>query len=73
MTTLTMKINGMHCDGCAERITALLEKTLGVRDVSVSFPLGQAEIRYNPHAVEKDRLVEQVEQAGFGVESVTRA
>ena len=73
MNTITIRICGMHCDGCAERIKAVLEKTAGVREVSVSFALGQAEIRYNPHAVAQGQLAELVTQAGFGVESVTRA
>ena len=73
MITMTMKIKGMHCDGCAARITALLENTAGVREVSVSFERGQAEIRYNPYAVEDDRLAEVVEQAGFEVERVPSA
>ena len=57
----------MHCDGCAERITTLLEKVPGVRDVAVSFADGQARVRYDPHAVNEDGLVEVIEQGGFSV------
>lgn len=34
VNTVTMRIEGMHCEGCAERITLLLEKEPGVRDAA---------------------------------------
>ncbi len=67
MNTVTIKIEGMHCDGCAERITTLLQKEPGVRDAAVSFADGQARVRYNSHATHQDRLVEVIEGGGFSV------
>ncbi len=67
MNTVTIKIEGMHCDGCAERITTLLQKEPGVRDAAVSFANGQARVRYNSHAIHQDRLVEVIEGGGFSV------
>ena len=67
VNTVTMRIEGMHCEGCAERITLLLEKESGVRDATVSFADAQARVRYNPHAVHEGRLVEVVEGAGFSI------
>ncbi len=67
MNTVTIKIEGMHCDGCAERITTLLEKEPGVRDAAVSFADGHARVRYNSHAIHEDRLVEVIEGGGFNV------
>lgn len=65
VNTVTMRIEGMHCEGCAERITLLLEKEPGARDATASFADGQARVQYNPHAVHEGRLVEVVEAAGF--------
>lgn len=67
MDTTTIKIEGMNCDSCAERITKLVEKEPGVRDAAVSFAEGQARIRFNPGATNEKRLAEIVEQAGFTV------
>ena len=67
MKTVSLRIDGMHCDGCAERITTLLEKAPGVRDAAVSFADGQARVRYNPHTVNEAGLVEVIEQGGFSV------
>ncbi len=70
MQTLTMKIDGMKCDGCADRITSLLEKEPGVRRAAVTFSAGEGQITYNPHAVEEGRILEVVKQAGFGAEGI---
>lgn len=67
MKTVTLKIDGMNCDGCARRIERLLEKAPGVREVRVSFSDGQAQIRHNPHAANQHQLIEMIEGAGFSV------
>ena len=58
MTTTTLKIDGMHCDGCAARIQSLLSKEPGVREAAVSFADGAARLSFNTQAVNADRLVE---------------
>ena len=70
MKNLTLKIDGMHCDGCAERITTLIEKEPGVRKVAVSFSAGEGRIAYNSLRVMPERIVEVVKQAGFGAERI---
>jgi len=60
-------VDGMHCDGCAERIRALLSKEPGVRQAKVSFAESSAEVRYSAHAVDKARLREIIETGGFHV------
>ena len=67
MNTVTFRIEGMHCDGCAERIRSLLAAVPGVREASVSFAGGAARVRYNPHATNEARLAEVIEEGGFTV------
>ncbi len=67
MNTLTLKINGMHCDGCAERIRTVVGKQAGVQQAEVSYTDGEARIHYNPHAVTEKALAEVIERAGFRV------
>ncbi len=67
MNKVTFKIEGMHCDGCAERIRSLLAAAPGVREASASFAEGAARVRYNPHATNEARLAEVIEKAGFTV------
>lgn len=67
MNSTTIKIDGMHCDGCAARIRTLLSKEPGVRAARVSFAEGSAEVRYNPHRIGEERLREIIETGGFHV------
>lgn len=67
MKTATFKIEGMHCDGCANTIKALIEREPGVQMATVSFDKSRARILYDPRAVGEDRLVAVVHQPGFRV------
>ncbi len=67
MNTVTLRIDGMHCDGCAERIGAVLSRHAGVEDAAVSFAAAEARIRYNPHIVTEEGLAGVIERAGFSV------
>lgn len=62
----TMRIEGMHCDGCADRIRRVLEREPGVREAEVSHPEGRARVK---HASQTDvaRLTRVVEEAGYDV------
>ncbi len=65
MMQTTIKIEGMHCDGCASRVKGLLEKEPGVREADVSYQAGEARIKHNEHSVEPARLREVIERAGY--------
>ena len=71
MDTTTFRIDGMNCDGCADRIRTLLGKEPGVREASVSFAEGSAAVRFNPHTVSEARLREIIETGGFHVVETT--
>lgn len=67
MQTMTLTIEGMRCEGCAERIQTLLQRQHGVRMADVPFAAGTASVRFNPHVIGPDRLIAVVEEAGFHV------
>ena len=69
MNTAKLKVEGMHCDGCAQIIQSLLEKKKGVRAANVSFNESKARILYDTHVVAEDQLVEAIEKAGYRVVS----
>lgn len=73
MKTVTWNIDGMHCDGCAHTIEALVGKEPGVVKVAVSFNDRQARILYDPNAVGEDRLVAAIERGGFKVPTGSEA
>jgi copper chaperone len=67
VNSLTLKVYGMHCDGCAETIKAVVERELGVKAASVSFKGGAAHILFDPAATSPDRLVAAVGRLGYRV------
>jgi copper chaperone len=67
MKTAMLKIEGMHCSGCANTIKTLVEKQPGVQMAQVSFEESQARILYDPQAIGEERLVAVVQQPGFQV------
>jgi len=67
MNTAILGIQGMHCDGCAQTIEALIRAKPGVRAAEVSFQDGQARILYDPQTIGEDQLVEVIERAGYRV------
>lgn len=67
MKSVTLKIRGMHCNGCAQNIKAVVSSEAGVRGADVSFKDGQARILYDPQTVREDRLIELIKKAGYQV------
>lgn len=67
MKSVTMKIEGLRCNGCAENVKALISAEPGVRGASVSHADGEARILYDPQAVDEGRFVKIIERAGYRV------
>src|SRR5260370_7392718 len=65
MKTALFKIDGMHCDGCANTVKAMVERQPGVQAAEVSYDQGEARILYDPRAVAEDRLVAMVQTLGY--------
>jgi MerR family copper efflux transcriptional regulator len=65
MKTGIFTIKGMHCDGCAETIKALLAREPGVTTAVVSFKDGNARVLYDPAATSAERLIAAIERAGY--------
>jgi MerR family copper efflux transcriptional regulator len=65
MKTSTFTIRGMHCDGCAETVNALLAREPGVKTSTVSFQEGKARALYDPSVTSSDRLIAVIERAGY--------
>lgn len=69
METMIVRIDGMHCDGCADTIKALLEVEAGVKASSVSFKEGRARVLYDPAVIDEKKLVAAIEKGGYKVTS----
>lgn len=67
--TATFKIDGMHCDGCARTIEALVSTEAGVRKATVSFKAREARILFDPQVRNEDQLAAAIRKAGYSVAS----
>jgi len=67
MKQLTLKIEGMHCDGCAQVIEALLGREDGVNKVAVSYAKREARLLHDPAATDPAKLAAAIERAGYRI------
>jgi mercuric transport protein len=63
--TLTIKVEGMHCGGCASSVAKALKATPGVEDAQVSFEKGEAIVKYDDQKVTIAKLREVINNTGF--------
>ncbi|MGI5836254.1 MAG: heavy metal translocating P-type ATPase, partial [Chloroflexota bacterium] len=63
----TLEITGMTCASCSARIEKNLAKTPGVLHAAVNLATEKAMVEYDPEIVDRSRIVEVVEDLGYGV------
>ena len=67
-----LRIEGMHCAGCAARLQKTLAAIDGVEAADVSFPLARVDITFDDGASPTARVLEETAKAGFKVRGETR-
>jgi copper chaperone len=67
MTTQTIPISGMHCNGCVRSVTNALKNVEGVSDAEVSLANEQALISFDKDQVTIEALRKAVEAAGYQI------
>lgn len=67
MKSITLTVEGMHCEGCAQTIKTLVSAEPGVRAATVSFKEGEARVLYDPQATNEDRVIGAIEKPGYRV------
>ena len=65
MREIKLKIEGMHCAGCSNRIEKILNNVDGVESAKVSLEEKSADIKYNEEEVELNTILQEIEDAGF--------
>lgn len=65
MKTTLLAVKGMHCDGCARTIEALLARVPGVRKAEASFEERQARVLHDQDDAPEADLVAAVAKGGF--------
>lgn len=67
MKSTIFRIEGMHCEGCARTVAAVISNQPGVQKAAVSFEAREARILFDPQNVSEDRLTAAIRQAGYTV------
>lgn len=65
--TVTIRVEGMDCGGCASSIEKKLKATEGVEEVRVSFPKKEAWVKYDDQKISVAQLHEVIKSTGFKV------
>ena len=66
-TEKTLKINGMTCAACANRIEKGLSKIEGVEKANVNYAMESSTIIYDPDITNVDEFKSRIEKLGYGV------
>jgi len=62
-TTISLSIEGMHCDGCVRRVTNALSAIEGLHVGSVQ--VGSATVAADPARVRPEQIEDAVNRLGF--------
>jgi len=65
MKEIKLKIEGMHCAGCSNRLEKILNNVDGIESAKVSLEEKSADIKYNEEEVELNTILQEIEDVGF--------
>lgn len=65
MKSLILKVEGLRCNGCAEKVQNRVTAQPGVKSTQVSFDQAQARVLYDPQATDENRIVQVIQDLGY--------
>jgi P-type Cu+ transporter len=68
---IRLPITGMTCAACEKNVTRALAKAEGVSEALVNLATENASVKYDPAITEPGKLIERVQQFGYGVATAT--
>lgn len=73
MAQKKLRIQGMSCEHCVQRVEEALKGLPGVAQVRVSLEEGLATVELSSEGISTGQLVEAVEQAGYQAEELVES
>lgn len=70
MKEIELKIEGMHCTGCLNRLEKVLNNIEGVTSAQVNFDEKSAIVNFDEGKVTIEKIKENIEDAGFTAEEI---
>jgi len=65
MSEITIRIEGMSCNGCVRNVAKALKALPGITGVEVSLEQACAVVQYDPATTDATAMRQAVEEAGF--------
>ncbi|XP_006354252.1 probable copper-transporting ATPase HMA5 [Solanum tuberosum] len=66
-----IRIKGMACTSCSESVERALSMIDGVKKAVVGLSLEEAKVHFDPNVTSTSRIIEAVEDAGFGADIIS--
>lgn len=66
-----IRIKGMACTSCSESVERTLQMIDGVKRAIVGLALEEAKVHYDPSLADPEKIIEAIEDAGFGAELIS--
>ncbi len=67
ITTINLKLSGIHCASCVLKIEKALKKESGIREARVNLVLGEASVVFDESIVDKQKIITMVNDLGYPV------
>lgn len=65
MKEIILNIEGMHCEGCSNRLRKVLENLDGIISVSISLEDKIAELEIDETEISIEEIKDEISEAGF--------
>lgn len=70
MEKTTIKINGMSCGNCVNKIEKALQQLNGVEKATVNLKKGMAKVKYDDSIQTLDKLTDTIHDVGYETEFI---
>lgn len=70
MESWVLKVDGMSCTGCGQRIEKALRQREGVHGAVADHVCGRVEIRVDPQLADRGAVAERIDAAGYHLAEV---
>ena len=68
LSTVTFRIEGMHCTSCGLNIDSSLKDVPGVKNATTSYEKSKTTVKYDANQVGEAKLKKVIEELGYRVE-----
>lgn len=65
ITTLKLKITGMHCTSCAMDIDGTLEDTEGVVEANTNYAKQETEVKFDDEKMNREKINSVIASLGY--------